>query len=91
MNLSKIEYQLLKHLHLQPSELWVKPFYEIEYLMEHWKEDHEEQEKQRQKEEQKVSKEEMSIKNMQKEMNNMTKNFGSTSMPKFPDISNFKI
>jgi hypothetical protein len=91
MNLSKMEYQLLKHTHIQPSEIWQKPFYEIEYLLEHLKEDHEEQEKQRQAEEKKHSEKEMSIKGMQKEMNSMTKNFNmnNLNMPKFPDISKF--
>lgn len=90
MNLSKIEFILLKHLHLQPSELWAKPFYEIEYLMEHMKEDQEEQDKARKKEEKEFNKQQSSMSGMKKEMNDITKGF-NTNMPKFPDISNFKM
>jgi hypothetical protein len=95
MNLSKIEYALLKQLHLQPSELWRKPFYEIEYLMEHMKEDYEEEKKRRKSEEDQHKKYSAQFGNMQKEMQQMNKNFdksiGNFSMPKFPDANNFKI
>ncbi|MCK9575385.1 MAG: hypothetical protein M0R51_05460 [Clostridia bacterium] len=81
---------LLKHLRLQPSEIWQKPFYEIEYLIDNMKEDNEEQEKLRKEEESKQKKESMSISSMKQDFGNMTKNFnssmGNMSAPKFPDI-----
>lgn len=87
-----MEFVLLKQLHLQPSELWKKPFYEIEFLMEHMKEDQEEENKRQKEEEKKYKDQNSQFGNMKKEMNQMNKNFNKNiSMPKFPDTSKFKI
>lgn len=51
MSLIEIEYAMLKHLKMQPSELWAKPFYEIEYLIDLFKKDKEAEEKERKKQE----------------------------------------
>lgn len=95
MNLSEIEFIFLKHLKLQPSELWRKPFYEIEYLMEHLKKDNEKESKRQKEEEEKYKKEQGQIGRMQKEMQQMNKNLNlgnmSSGMPSFPNLSNFKI
>lgn len=50
-DLDRIEYILLKHLHLQPSELERLPFYRVEALIKNFKKDNEEEEKRRKKEE----------------------------------------
>jgi hypothetical protein len=57
-DLDKIEYILLKHLSLQPSELERLPFFRVEALLQNFKEDND-KENARKKEEEKQQKSQM--------------------------------
>jgi len=87
INLSKVEFQLLKHAKLQPTayiETW--PFYRYEYLMEHLKEWNEAEEKRQKEEEKKQKGESFDMKKMAKDMN-VFKGHGQQgfSQPKLPN------
>ena len=84
MNLSKMEFLLLKHLNLQPSEIAEMEFYRLEYLIEHFKEWNEEEKKKREKEESKQKKEQGSMMDYKKELKKQQKSQGNFSKPKLP-------
>ena len=84
---------MLKHLKMQPSELWAHPFYEIEYLIDLFKKDQEEQEKQQKMQEEDQKKQSSSMPNMssmsssmfkdaKSALGSMTSGFKMPSMPK---------
>lgn len=77
MNLIKIEYIFVKQLKMQPSELWSKPFYEIEYLLEIYEEDMKEQEKRNKEEEAKQKKDFGSYGDIGKQMSSFKNDFNN--------------
>jgi predicted Rossmann fold nucleotide-binding protein DprA/Smf involved in DNA uptake len=83
MNLSKLEFVLLKHLKIQLSEIDKLEFYRFEFLVEHFKEWAEE-EKKRQETEEKKSGDSKTMESFKKDFANMK----SSATPKMP---NFKI
>ena len=84
MNLIKIEYIFVKNLKMQPSELWNRPFYEIEYLLEIYEDDMKEQEKRHKEEEEKQKKDMGSYGDFGKQFSSFKNDFNSMS-------SNFKM
>lgn len=89
MSLIKIEYALVKQLHMQPSEIWAKPFYEIEYLLDLLQEDNEEQRRQQEKESEGSGKTPGmgDMKSMMRDSTNSMKNIASGfKMPSMPKL-----
>jgi len=84
MNLSKMEFQLLKQLKLQPSEMDQMEFYRLEYLIDHLKEHNEEEKKRQEAEEKKQKSESFDMKKMGREFGAFQKVSGA-SAPKMPN------
>jgi len=84
-----MEFLLLKHLNLQPSEIEKMEFYRLEYLIEHFKEWNEEEKKKREKEEAKQKKEQSSMLDYKKELKKQQKMQGNLS--KKPKLPKFKL
>jgi hypothetical protein len=82
-----MEFMLLKHLGLQPSEIDRMEFYRIEYLIDHFKEWNEEEKKRQEAEEKKQKSETSSMSSFKKDFDSY-KNAYSGSAPKYP---NYKI
>jgi hypothetical protein len=96
-NWFEVEFVLLKHLKLQPSELDAMEFYRVEYLLENWKE-HTEKENKSRKEQESDTTDKYSPSAMQRSQSSMMKNYmggnnnlgsmgGNMSMPKMPNMS----
>ena len=84
-----MEFILLKHLGLQPSEMDRMEFYRLEYLVDNFKEWNEEEKKRQEAEEGKQKGDFGSMSQMRKEFDGMRNSqMGSISAPKMP---NFKI
>jgi hypothetical protein len=83
-DLNKIEYILLKHLNLQPSELERLPFHRVESLIKNFKEDNEKENARRAEEEKKQKAEMGDVSNLKKQQKNITKSHGMPKMPKMP-------
>ena len=86
MNLSKMEFVLLKQLHLQPSELDRLEFYRMEYMIDHFKEWIAEEKKQQDAEDRKHQKEMGSMTSWRKDFDSMRNSSSSSYKP-----PNFKI
>lgn len=85
MNLSKMEFVLLKHLNLQPSEMDRMEFYRLEYLIENFREWNEEEKKRQDAEEKKYKNESGSMTSFKKDFDSMKNNSGfpAAKMPNF--------
>jgi hypothetical protein len=86
MNWFEVEFILLKHLDLQPSELDRMEFYRAEYLLHFFKEYTEKEKAQHNKETANYSPNDI-IKNQQSNKNSLQQ-MAKTSMPKMPKLGN---
>lgn len=91
-NWFEVEFVLLKHLKLQPSELDAMEFYRVEFLLENWKE-HTEKENKSRKEQESDQTDKYSPSAMQRQQSSMMKQYmgGSNNLggssPKMPSMN----
>ena len=90
-NWFEVEFVLLKHLKLQPSEIDRMEFYRVEYLLENWKEHTEKEQKHRKDEEDRQSAE-YSPSAMQRQQGSMMQKYmGQNNMPKMPSMGSMSM